>query len=76
MPSWSRWPTRVQGYFVWAKKVLEGAKGMNALLEQALEAVFAAQITLHGQSHPVIPKDTDLDAYLDSYYKRMSLSTD
>jgi len=67
---------RVQGYFVWAKKVLEGTKGVNANLEKALADVFASEVVLKGKSYPVIPKNTDLDAYLHKYYETMSKTND
>jgi len=67
---------RVQGYFVWGKKVLEGTKGTNPLLEKALDVVFNSEIVLQGKSYPVIPKNTDLDDFLQKYYVKMSQSND
>eukprot|EP00026_Physarum_polycephalum_P014121 Phypoly_transcript_14597.p1 GENE.Phypoly_transcript_14597~~Phypoly_transcript_14597.p1 ORF type:complete len:210 (+),score=34.85 Phypoly_transcript_14597:99-728(+) len=67
---------RVQGYFVWAKKVLEGTKGINAGLEKALSDVFASDVVLQGRSYPVLPKDIDMDNYLHKYYERMSKTND
>ena len=65
-PSWSS--ARTQGYFVWAKKVIEGMHGTNASLESQLEHVFAQNFHDASGSHPAIPAG-DLDAHLEAYYE-------
>jgi len=65
-PSWTS--ERVQGYFVWSTKVVAGLRGTNKGLEDELDKVFKSSFTRNGVQLPVIP-NTDLDAFLLSYYK-------
>lgn len=57
-PTWSL--ERIQGYCVWSRMVLAGAKGTNAALEKALEDdVFNATFTFKGVTHPCCPENID-----------------
>jgi len=73
-PSWNL--VRVQGYFVWAKKVTDGLRGTNAGLEKALDEVFASSVQMEGGRHPVIPQGVDLSKFFDDYIKTMAQSKD
>lgn len=55
------------GYFIWAKAVIDGMRGTNKALEEALDKVFAATFTYQGTSYPVI-KEEDFAASLEHYY--------
>jgi guanosine-3',5'-bis(diphosphate) 3'-pyrophosphohydrolase len=69
---WDR--RRVQGYFVWARKVCDQMTGINALLDEKLDALwtsswFIDRTQLDGRAHPTIPQDEDSDVLLQEYYK-------
>lgn len=51
---------RIQGYCVWSRMVLAGARGLNAALEKALDdEIFDAHFEFEGQQYPCCPKDID-----------------
>jgi len=68
-PSWDA--TRIQGYYVWAKKVIDCLRGTNAALEAELDKVFTESFTYKGTVYPVVPA-CDLEAFLESYYAYMA----
>merc|ERR1712137_1338702 len=65
-PTWE--PVRCQGYFVWSRAVIEGVRGTNKPLEDALDEVFAQSFTKDGVTYPALPEG-DLDAFLQDYYR-------
>lgn len=51
---------RIQGYCVWSRMVLAGAKGTNEALEKALDDdVFNATFTYRGEVYPCCPEQID-----------------
>lgn len=51
---------RVQGYVIWSRMVLAGARGVNAALEKALdEEIFNGTFVLDGAVHPCCPDQLD-----------------
>lgn len=50
---------RIQGYCVWSKMVLAGARGLNAPLEAALDEIFNGTFVFEGQTHPCCPEGLD-----------------
>jgi hypothetical protein len=44
---------RVQGYFVWGKKVTDNLRGTNASLEAALDDVFRKNFVYQGVEYPL-----------------------
>lgn len=67
---WSE--SRIQGYFVWAHKVIEGLRGTNAPLEEALDLVFDGQcFRQDGSSFNVLPPKSERSIMLDNYLQEM-----
>lgn len=66
---------RIQGYFVWGRKVIEGIRGTNAILEARIDRVLQSTFTLDGVTHSALPQDTDLDVFLEEYYEMMKGSS-
>jgi len=66
---------RIQGYFVWSYKVIEGMKGTNPGIERALDEVFHSEIkSKDGQTISVLPSPPEnLNDYLLRYYHQMTL---
>lgn len=51
---------RVQGYCVWARMVLAGARGLNAALDEALDTqIFQNTFWFEGKQHPCCPDQLD-----------------
>lgn len=65
-PTWS--VGIIQGYFVWAKHVIDGLKGTNAGLEKALDKVFASEFEKDGKKYPCLP-NKPLDIALNEYFE-------
>ena len=60
---------RVQGYFIWAFKVIEGMRGTNVFLEEELDLLSRKWLTMKTMEFKVLPEgDTTelLNRYLDS----------
>ncbi len=72
-PDWS--VEIIQGYFVWAKHVIAGLKGINEPLEKALEGVFTNTFKREGKDYPVLPAGP-LDQALQNYYKALQEQED
>jgi guanosine-3',5'-bis(diphosphate) 3'-pyrophosphohydrolase len=69
-PHWSEF--RIQGYFVWAHKVIEGLRGTNVHLEKALDSVFSGQcFRQDGSSFNVLPPESERNTMLESYLQEM-----
>ena len=52
---WDR--TRIQNYFIWAKRVTDGCRGVNAQLDSILDEIYEkGKFEFEGNSYPVIPK--------------------
>jgi len=64
---------RIQGYFVWGKKVVDNLRGTNAGLEAALDEVFKQNFHYQGKEYPVLPQNVNLDEFLTRYYASMKL---
>jgi hypothetical protein len=48
---------RVQEYFVWARKVVDGLTGVNKRLEDALDEIFLnGTFTVDGSTYKCIPQ--------------------
>jgi len=62
---------RVQGYFVWSKKVIDGCRGTNEMLENMLDSLLDGKFTLNNQEYDCIPKNIDLALFLEDYYADM-----
>ena len=74
-PPW--WDARrIQGYFVWAKKVTDVCLVQNKgdacfdKLGEMLAAQFARCFEYEGQQFPALPEE-DLDEFLEEYFKAM-----
>ena len=51
---------RIQGYCVWSRMVLAGARNINDALEQALDdEIFNASFVFEGVTHPCCPEVID-----------------
>jgi len=72
-PRWS--VERLQGYALWSEQVINAVRGTNALLEKAIDAVFATELVLKGQRFPLLPTENKA-ALLQKYYLSMSQSHD
>eukprot|EP01111_Echinosteliopsis_oligospora_P009457 TRINITY_DN2775_c0_g1_i1.p1 TRINITY_DN2775_c0_g1~~TRINITY_DN2775_c0_g1_i1.p1 ORF type:complete len:204 (-),score=62.97 TRINITY_DN2775_c0_g1_i1:38-649(-) len=68
-PAWT--VSRIQGYFVWAKKVVGTIKGTNKTLDEEFEKVWKSTFVLDGKTYPTIPTDVNLDDFLEKYYEEM-----
>lgn len=68
-------PVRCQGYFVWSRAVINGVRGTNKPLEDALDEVFASTFSMNGETYPSLPEG-DLDKFLEEYYDSMSKKDD
>merc|ERR1712232_1121659 len=68
-------PVRCQGYFVWSRAVINGVRGTNKPLEDALDEVFASTFSMNGETYPSLPEG-DLDKCLEEYYDSMSKKDD
>jgi guanosine-3',5'-bis(diphosphate) 3'-pyrophosphohydrolase len=62
---WTR--ERIQGYFVWAKKVVNVIRGTNQRLEDALDNIFNDKFLFNGELYPAIPKDVDEEELFQRY---------
>lgn len=58
---------RVQGYFVWARKVVAAMPPTNQKLEIKFNFLMAKQFKLGGERHWCIPNGIDPDAFLERY---------
>jgi len=85
---------RIQGYFVWAKAVINGCKGINRYLEGQLDALFDEGVfSLERLDYPGIsndperklmfdqgafslPKDVNLEEFLEDYLQSMETVDD
>lgn len=66
------WPlSRIRGYFVWCRAVVDGMRGTNAKLEQKLAEIFASEIEFGGATVPVIPSEPSEEEQLVAYYAEM-----
>eukprot|EP01119_Soliformovum_irregulare_P016836 TRINITY_DN4929_c0_g1_i1.p1 TRINITY_DN4929_c0_g1~~TRINITY_DN4929_c0_g1_i1.p1 ORF type:complete len:205 (-),score=49.88 TRINITY_DN4929_c0_g1_i1:43-657(-) len=63
---------QTEGYFIWAKAVVDGIRGTNHSLEASLDDVFQGSFMYDGEWHQ-IPKD-DHEKRLEAYYQQMSLA--
>lgn len=63
---------RIQGYFVWAKAVISQLKGTNEALEKVANGLWETTFTFEGEKYPTIPRDVNLDQFLEDYYTLMS----
>jgi len=64
-PGWNS--ERIQGYFVWAKEVINQIpKGTNEYLQKELDKVFESQFVVDGTTHPTIPNNKP--GALEEYY--------
>lgn len=63
--AWS--PKRAQGYFVWAKFVVDGLRGTNAELENALDEEFSGSFQHLGVEMPCLPDSPNLGSDLEDY---------
>ncbi|PRP83330.1 guanosine-3',5'-bis 3'-diphosphatase [Planoprotostelium fungivorum] len=63
---------RIQGYFVWAKAVISQLKGTNEALEKIANGLWETTFTFEGEKYPTIPRDVNLDQFLEDYYTLMS----
>lgn len=71
-PSWDA--KRVQGYIVWAKAVLAGARGLNAKLDAAHDQLYTTgTFEIDGQEYPAFPcSDSEDEAeFLEAYLTSM-----
>lgn len=51
---------RIQGYCIWSRMVLQGARGINAKLEATLDdEIFNANFMFEGSMHPCCPEGLD-----------------
>jgi hypothetical protein len=62
----------IQGYFVWAKFVTDGARGCNSKLDALLDQIFTmGKLNREtGEAYNLLP-DGDLALFLESYYERI-----
>ena len=72
---------RVQGYFVWSKKVVTNCmKGETTApmikLGKSLDDVFDGNFEIDGKIYDCIPKNVDLDSFLEKYYGDMKNCSD
>lgn len=59
-PPFSWTVERIQGYCVWSRMVLAGARGLNTALEKALDDdIFNNTFTFNGQVYPCCPEHID-----------------
>lgn len=61
---------QVQGYFLWAKHVVQGLRGTNAALEKELDEIFAGNLIFQGKQYPCIAPGNE-NELLQNYYKLM-----
>eukprot|EP01117_Protostelium_nocturnum_P007987 TRINITY_DN2846_c0_g1_i1.p1 TRINITY_DN2846_c0_g1~~TRINITY_DN2846_c0_g1_i1.p1 ORF type:complete len:208 (-),score=90.06 TRINITY_DN2846_c0_g1_i1:32-655(-) len=69
-PGWEA--ERVQGYFVWAKKVVDQMRGLNQQLDQQFDSIWKSEFTMNGKTYPSIPQNVDLETFLENYYQLMA----
>jgi len=62
---------RIQGYYVWAYKVIEGLRGTNSYLEKSLDDIFAGHFNFEGKTFSVLPKE-NMDNLLEAYYRDLA----
>lgn len=69
-PTW--WDAaRVQGYFMWGKKVVDACAGTNPALEAMIEReIWNGSFELSGQRYPCLPPG-DHESLLEAYYADM-----
>jgi (p)ppGpp synthase/HD superfamily hydrolase len=72
-PNWDR--ERIQGYFVWSAAIIDSIRGTNRRLEDALDVVFACNITLGDETFPALP-DCDRVEFLKQYMESMRVAVD
>lgn len=61
---------KTQGYFVWSKKMVDQI--INTALPSMVEKfnhLFNQSFSIEGKKYPVLPKNVDLDKFLQEYYK-------
>jgi guanosine-3',5'-bis(diphosphate) 3'-pyrophosphohydrolase len=80
-PIWE--PSRMQGYFIWAIKVLEGLRGTNEALEAAIDRTLEGNFKIIGPAneegfrqvttYPALPTrdPEELDRLLEEYYRSL-----
>lgn len=68
-PKWSL--ERIQGYFVWSKAVVGACPHEHAGLRGELDKVFAGKVQYQGQEYDAVPKDCDLEVFVEDYYKSL-----
>jgi len=61
---------RIQGYFVWSYKVIEGIRGTNIGLEKALDEVMKQSFYIEEKIYPALPEG-NLDFMLEDYYNSL-----
>jgi len=71
--------SRIQGYFVWAHKVIEGLRGTNVHLEEELDKVFASNCYYDVKNDfPMcflaLPPEPDRAALLEQYLNQMAIT--
>lgn len=64
---------RVQGYFIWAYKVIEGLRGTNQYIEESLDDIFKCHFKFENSSYPVLPS-SDMNLLLEKYIDSMKTS--
>jgi guanosine-3',5'-bis(diphosphate) 3'-pyrophosphohydrolase len=69
--------TRIQGYFVWSRAVVNNCRGVNNYLEDKLDRLFlTGKFTLNRKEYDCLPKNVDLDEYLNLYLLAMESTKD
>lgn len=68
-PGWDY--KRVQGYIVWSKAVLQSAKNINKILDDAHDDLYNSTFTMNNITYPAIPKDVGEKKFLESYLVSM-----
>lgn len=66
------WPlSRIRGYFVWCRAVVDEMRGTNVVLEKLLDQCFAGEIEFGGATVPAIPSEPSAAEQLAAYYAEM-----
>lgn len=58
----------IQGYFTWAKHVVDNLRGTNSHLEKELDKIFSSSFEKNGKSFTCLP-DKPLEKALEEYYQ-------
>ncbi|EGC32834.1 hypothetical protein DICPUDRAFT_155188 [Dictyostelium purpureum] len=67
-PSWSI--DVIQGYFIWAKAVIQNLRGTNQILESQLDEIFSSTFIKGDKHYPTIPCTPEEEPkLLENYYK-------